>query len=361
MFTNLDVIRNKRFLQESVISANIVTAKEYENLNEEQKEMISSEMFKSILQNIMDKAKSVDTTEIDRSRGDLKHYDMLQIIQNVIKTLQYYYSTADDSINYGQCSVELKKIVDSLQYLNKYSDIFKDAYRNKKTILMVTYQSVLLAILTALNYLVSESIDYSEAPNIKLKDRIQLNTINQFNAIAKFNDLCKNNDLAKLNESVNFIRTYYNEFSPREMNIIYEAADIGELINTGFDNIVKTLTGNDRLNSIIFKAASIITLLLAAREVFYSINAGKLDMSKVTNNLKQFVNMPELRPAQVQQVKNYNKQNIVNTVAGSQQASQALNIENNKIANDIARNDTTNNIQNKNLEIADFDMDTFNF
>lgn len=361
MFTNLDVIRNKRFLQESVISENIVTAKEYENLNEEQKEMISSEMFKSILQNIIDKAKNVDTTEIDKSRGDLKHYDMLQIIQNTIKTLQYYYSTADDSINHGQCSVELKKIVEALQYLSKYADVFKEAYRNKKTILMVTYQAVLIAILTALNYLVSESIDYSEAPNVKLKDRIQLNSINQFRAIDKFNTLCKNNELIKLNESVNFIRTYYNEFSTREMNIIYEAADIGDLINTGFDSIVKALTGNDRLNSIIFKAASVITLLLAAREVFYSVNAGKLDISKVSNNLKQFINMQDLRPGQVQQVKNYNKQNIINTVAGSQQATQALNVENNKIANDIARNDTTNNIQNKNLEISDFDMDTFNF
>lgn len=361
MLTRLDIMRNAEYLKECVVNENISTPAEYDLLNEEQKEIVVSEIMKTVLTNITAKIKELDTTKIDKSRGEIKNLDSLSDIQNAIKELTSMYENANSDVSITSVRDTLNIIITAIMNLSKNSSVFKDAYRTKKSVLIVTYQSIVMAIISALSYLISESVDFNMLPNVSLKNKIQITEINQIKTLKTFNKLCKNGDFTMIHESVDFMREYYNEYDVKQMNIIYEASDIGDLINNGFNNIINKLTSNNQLNSLLLKVSSILALLLAARETIYSVINSKSDIAKSISNIISFTNHRELKPTQQAQVKQYNKKNVIDTVVGSNSTNNMLNIENNVTVSNISKADSTTNLQLKDLHVDRFDLDTFNF
>ena len=358
MLTQFDIIHNKKYLRECLLTENILTENEFEMLNEEQQEIVISELIKNVIDSIANKMKDIDTTIIDKSRGDIKYLSILSDIQNAIKELQYYISSASGKI--GTTGKQyIHDITTAIMNLNKYSAVFKDAYRSKKTIMMVEYQSILMAIITSISYLISEAIDFTDLPKIKLKQNIQFNEINQLKCIKKFNMLCQTNQLHTLADSVSFLREYFVEYSVQELNIICEASDIGDMINNGFTSFVKSITNNPQLSQLLMKVANILMILMAVREIVYSIGSKGI-FTKSIENIANFVNHNDLKPTQIAAVKSYNKKNIVDTVVSSNSATNVLSIENNNIVDTVNSLDNDINISTKNSNIYNFDLSAFN-
>ena len=132
MLTQFDIIHNKKYLRECLLTENILTENEFEMLNEEQQEIVISELIKNVIDSIANKMKDIDTTIIDKSRGDIKYLSILSDIQNAIKELQYYISSASGKI--GTTGKQyIHDITTAIMNLNKYSAVFKDAYRSNNS------------------------------------------------------------------------------------------------------------------------------------------------------------------------------------------------------------------------------------
>ena len=86
---------------------------------------------------------SVDTTCADRSRGDVKQLKELQPIQDSLTQLEALLERSEEA--QPECKQAVSIIIKAILYLNQYSAVFKEAYRNK-TVMILKYQSVILSI-----------------------------------------------------------------------------------------------------------------------------------------------------------------------------------------------------------------------
>ena len=56
----------------------------------------------------------------------------------------------------------LSEVVKALYNLRDYSYDFKEAYKNRKILMILKYQSIVLSIFSSVSYLISVLIDFSE-------------------------------------------------------------------------------------------------------------------------------------------------------------------------------------------------------
>ena len=260
-----------------------------ELLTESNKTAAASEVASSILNNVSEKINKIDLVQIFRSKGDVKNYANLPELQEAIQTLE----TLANEYKLSELKIYVEKVVQAMVNLNKLANDYKDAFRNKKVLLMTHYAGILQSIIACTAYLISVSCDVTMGGAINPKGTIKIDNVLYFTAIDNFNTQVSNNTFRNITRDVSVMRECYSELSVEELHMITEADDmIGTLINGAkdlYDKLKSSVDGNGMLSRLIYKASGIIMLILSLRDSFYTTFRMSTDLQEIINYIGGFV------------------------------------------------------------------------
>jgi len=285
---NSDIILHK-FLVES----NAYTEEEFENLHEETKidaiKTIAVELFKEIYE----ASKSMDMTIIDRSRGDIKNLRDLDAIQKTIAHIENLIDTGNALYNDSIIREYITAITKSIFYLNQYSSQFRDGYRMKKSMIIMRYQTIIIAIIAATAYLFSSVVDFSSG-EVKLKSNIRIDDTSALRTLKQFIDSVNSGEFKLLVKDTNYIREFYVEIPDKEMSTIQEASDVFSTVLTGVKNLYTNLDSGGKLTGLIYKAVGIIAVLYSMRDIIFTVIKSRFKVSELFDMVRNFANFKNL-------------------------------------------------------------------
>jgi hypothetical protein len=181
----------------------------------------------------------------------------------------------------------VQDIIKTIMYLNQYKDVFKAAYASKKTVIIMKYKELMMAIYSAVAYLISTIVDFSsEVPG--LKKSFELTEITPIQSLKAFNATANNGQFKKAIEDVVYIRESFTEIPVEDLYKLTEAEGILDTIATGLGNFIDGIQNNPNLTNILYKALGILVLLISMRDVIYTIFRSRHKFSDLIDNVKQF-------------------------------------------------------------------------
>ena len=322
--TYLRNIALRSFFLESVN----ISESEYYNLSEEFKIDTVKAIALQILSEISDKSRNMDTTEIDKSRGNIKNLPSLDIIQTGTEKLAELSNTEEGTEDLKEA---VAIIVGAIQNLSKFAPQYMEAYRSKKTLMILKYQSVVMAIISAISFLISDCVEASPSGEVQLKKNYQISDITPINWLKKYASSVS--DIVNESIAVNNIRKYFIEYNSEQLSTIYESSNIVSLLNTGINNINDMLKGNTKLSGIFYKFASVILLILSLRDIFYTLYAYKTPIKDFINNIKGFVDIGKSSLGQIASFIGFNRKSSQIAKIADNKVSAEINAENKKIVN----------------------------
>jgi hypothetical protein len=238
---------------------------------------------RSILSSIIEKSGSIDTRPIDASRGDVKQLPNLDSLQDAINRLESLISSSEEKVDPDLVRY-LKEIERCLMNLNRYSIDFRDAYKKRKTLLVLKYQSLVMSVFSALSYIISIMVDFSTG-TIKIKDNQKHEEIAPLKAIFEFNKSVERGDFKKILRDVELMR---ESFVEAEAGELLEGYDLSSIMMDGIKAVYSAFSDNPKLVEFLYKAAGIITLLVSLRDVFYMLFKAKTKIEDIVGHIDTF-------------------------------------------------------------------------
>ena len=282
-------INRNSFVKEFLVESGLFTEDEAVSLSEDAKDATVSSVASSVISDIMDKTNDIaGTLIIDKSRGDIRHFQDLQALQNAVTKLESLLENVDSSnTSIEEAKHIVREVIKTLMYLNQYRDVFRAAYASKKTVLMLKYKELMIAAYTTVGYLISAIVDFKNAiPG--LKENFRIENISVIKALQDFNKSVDNGQFKTMVKDTMIVREAYVEFPISELSTITEAEDIVGTITSGLKNFVNNLDQGGRFSSILYKAVGILVLLISMREVYYTVCRTRYKFADVIENVKQF-------------------------------------------------------------------------
>ncbi len=272
-------------LNEVLVKENFISPKEYALLTEEAKAATVKDIAMKVLQIIRERIEALDTTPIDRSFGDIKQVKDFSFLQNAIEKIEDVIEKAEGKITPELISF-LRQIERAILHLNSLAPQFKEAYKQKKTLLILKYQSLILSIFSSVSYLISVMMDFSDG-EARLVNMPVYEEIAPLKSIKEFNESVENGDFKDIFKSMEMMREYINEVG--DDKVILESADILPMIITGIKALYDNFIGDGNLTQLLYKMSGIVALILSLREIIYSFFRAKFRFSEVFDSIKNFV------------------------------------------------------------------------
>lgn len=285
---NSDVILHK-FLVES----GDYSESDFVNLHEDTKTDAIRTIASSLMKEIIATSEGVDTTLIDQSRGDIRNLRDLESIQVALSKIDSMLDSANALFNQGLVKDYITAVTKSIFYLNQYTSQFKDGYRMKKSVVILRYQTVVIAIMSCVAYLFSSLVDFSSG-KAELKSNPKLDETSALRVLKQFINSADNGELRLIMKDVNTVRESYNENSLEVMSTIQEASDIFSTTITGLKNLYNNLDKGGRVTNLIYKAVGIIAALYPMRELFAMLLRSRYKVRDIFDGVRNFANSSAL-------------------------------------------------------------------
>lgn len=147
---------------------------------------------------IVAKADKIDYSSITRSRGDITkidHYDQLLECIDTIKSIV---------VAYKQNSLPVDTVKTTIDNLKSRTALFKKAYVMNNNLLVMTYNSIALAVVNSVSLMIATCIEFIKNPqdltfqmalDVAAYNKAEHNVL--FINLVKFNDACKDGDFDK--------------------------------------------------------------------------------------------------------------------------------------------------------------------
>lgn len=198
-------------------------------VNEADQNQILTALVSRLYDNIVNKVDDIDFGTIPNSKGDvtkIENYDKIcnciDIIQNILK-------------EYKQDTLPADIIEEALGNIRSRKDLFEKGFRYNIEFIMVTYSSIVLAIISSISFLIATCIDFIKSPNqddfsisinnvalVKTKDNLL------FTNLKKFNASCNNGDI---DNCLNFIiKNNVKELTGAEVGMVVGGIALVSLI-----------------------------------------------------------------------------------------------------------------------------------
>lgn len=275
------------FLKDYLIHDCDIPLREAESLSSEDKTLTMKELAKMVLTSLSDKMATLDTSAADRSRGDVRLLKFLGDLQNAITQLEAILERSDE---YNpEAKKYLGTVVKSILYLNQYSGVFKEAYRNKKTLLILKYESLIMSIISATSYLMSQIVDF-RSQTLEMKQPVIIEEIAPLKTLAQFNKSVESGEFKIITNDVTTLREFYKEIPVEDMSTLYEASDILSLVSNGIKSIYDGIDKN-KITQLIYNATGIVVLLMSVRDAVYTLFRMKTKASDMINAIHNFANI----------------------------------------------------------------------
>lgn len=169
------------------------------SVNEEDQSRVLTSLTSKLYDIIVDKSAEIDFGDIPKTRGDimmLPNYDKLTECIEIIHQLL---------INYKQDAAPINTIQEAIENVKARRDnIFKKGYLLNLEMPILTYNTIVLAIISAVSLMISTCIEFIKNPKdesfqISL-DKVGLNKSKDhllFHNLKHFNNICKDKSLDK--------------------------------------------------------------------------------------------------------------------------------------------------------------------
>ena len=221
-------MKANEFLKEYLVGSDFFTPEEFASLSESTQTQSIKEVAITILNAVKDKVESFDTTPIDRSRGDIKQLREINALQQAITQLETMIERSQEMVS-PELQRYLKETVKTILYLNQYSLQFKEAYRDRKTLLILKYQSMIMSVFSSVSYLISVMIDFSSG-DLQLKAKPEFEEIAPLRTIMEFNRMVEKGDFRLVLKNVTAMREYFVELDLDKMALLESTEIISALI-----------------------------------------------------------------------------------------------------------------------------------
>lgn len=286
----------------------------------------------SVIDSISGKIMSIDTSIADRSRGDIKNVQDLQSIQGAITQLEEIIDrNADNRKDLLLAASYLGDVTKCLMLLNQNAAVFKEAYRNKKTLMIMKYETLVLSIISSVAYLLAQVVDF-KSQTLGVKKNIDLEEIAPLRTIREFNDSVASGEFAIVAKDVATLRESYKEITLEQMSTVMEAGGILDMVKSGIDSLSKAMD-NGKVVESLYRAAGTIVLILSVRDAVYSLYNMKYKSSDMLNAIKNFANVNA--GGSLKQLTGFISKFGVDAENASEMAESEVKYDNRKISADI--------------------------
>ena len=157
-------------------------------VNEADQGVVMTSLSNKLYQHIVDKVDEIDFGTIPSSQGDITkidNYEELVDCVNIIAEILQAYHQPTDSINVIQSAIQ--NMIDR-------TDLFTKAYKLNVEMPMIIYNTMVLAIVSSVSYMISSCIEFIKMPDDQGFE-IALNKV----GVAKMRDYIVYQDLIKFN------------------------------------------------------------------------------------------------------------------------------------------------------------------
>ena len=265
---------------------------EYVLLKEETKVESIKTMASNLLASIEAKLNNIDTTPADRSKGDIKQLKDLSSIQDTISKLESLIEREDSAK--PEYAEAIRIIIKSILYINQNSAVFKDAYRNKKTLMILKYESLILSIISSISYLLSTIVDYgSDGVHIKYTSE-EILEFSSLNALRAFNKSVESGEFKTVVKDTTTLREFFLEVPVEKMGTILEAYEYLPMIIDSVKNIYSQVVGGEngaKITNILYRVAGVIVLIFSLRDAFYTMFRMKTKVNDMIGSIQNFASI----------------------------------------------------------------------
>lgn len=313
------------FLQES----KMFNESEIQFLLETAKTESIREIVLTVLNSVKEKVEALDTTPIDKSRGDIKRLREIEALQNALIQLETIIERSSVEVS-PELYKYLKEIMKSVMYLNQYNKQFREAYKDNKTLMILKYQSLIMSIFSATSYLISVMIDFS-AGDIEIKDSPKYEQIAPITTLIRFNHDVEHGEFRNTIKQVTLMREHFVEVEVDD-DVLLEANDIMSIVIDGIQGLVGN---NKKLIDFAYKAAGIVTLLLSLREIFYTYYRAKTKLKDILGNVELFAGASNRGVGTLAKLNTFAQKFVVDAEESSKLARREIESENRNISKEI--------------------------
>lgn len=331
-YTKSDLYRSRtsELLESFLIKECGLEEAEFSNLSEDTKTESVRQIAAELLNRISEKLVEIDTTSADRSRGDIKALRELPSIQDAITQLEAMLERSDGF--YPDLKKYTGNIIKSILYLNQYSAAFKEAYRNKKVLLMSKYQSLILSIISSVTYLISVGIDFTDN-DVRLKDQVTVEEIAPLKTLAAFNNSVESGEFKRIASDMTMLREYFTEVDVETMGKLLEASDVLPMVISGIQSIYSGVTNNNKVTNLVYKITGVLLLILSLRDSFYSLFRMRTKVNDMIAQIQNFANINLGTP--LNKLAQFSSKFAVDAEAATDFAQREIEDENKKLARDV--------------------------
>jgi len=344
--------RTLEFLEYYLVENKIVGDKEFDYLREEVKTGTLREVMLKILSTITEKVETLDTNFADRSRGDIKQLKELNDLQQAVTKLENGIERSQDVVT-PELRMYLKEVVKSIMYLNQYSPEFKAAYRDKKTLLILKYQSLIMSVFSSISYLVSVVMDFSSGqPQVKKPADYEL--IAPIKTLMDFNRSVESGNFKLMVKDVDALREGFLELPKEKLDVILESPEIIGLVLNGLSAISSQIDTKAIIN-VLYKAAGIIALIMSLREVLYAFFRSRTKFADIMSVVQNFANSEGMSSGSLAKLTGTVSKYQVDAEESTKLAQRDIESENREIAT-FVKTSTTRTVDQPKASDPGFDL-----
>jgi hypothetical protein len=290
------------------------------------------EISRLILGSVTEKMSKIDTSPIDKSKGDIKYLPDLESLQTAITQLEEMVERNENGYD-SKLIRYIKEIERALLNINKYSEEFKEAYRSRKTLLILKYQSLIMSVFSAVSYLISVMVDFSTG-GIKLKDTSEYEEVNTLKNIVDFNKSVERGEFKSIIKEISMLREEFVEVSDKHLAIL-ESYDLSTILMDGIKMFYNSFSDNPKLIDFLYKFAGVVTLLISLREVFYTIFKAKSKFEDVIGHVENFAKSSNGSSSLIGKLNSFSNKYIVDAEESSRMARREIESENRELKTEI--------------------------
>lgn len=230
----MELYRSKEFeyaMNEYFDNTDRETRKILLSVNEADQNKILTSLTSKLYDNIIDKVDDIEFGDIPETRGDItklpnyaKIIDSLELLEGILE-------------HYKQDTSPVNTISNAIENLKLRKDVFTKAYQLNVEFPIIIYNTMTLAVVEGLSYLIASAIEFIKVPSqdgfVISLNKVALSKVKQhllFENLERFNKSCKKGEVDKAIDFV--VKQNMKNFSGVEIGIIAGAAlAIGIILN----------------------------------------------------------------------------------------------------------------------------------
>ena len=166
------------------------------NLDEAEQNTVLLSLTNKLYQMIVAKIDDIEKGDIPKSRGDITRLPKYNQLKECAKTLTSIFE------QYKEDTAPVKVIENAIDNLEDNSDVFVQAYMAKVDFGIMIYESVTLAVIGSLSYMIACCIEYVKDPKNDgltiVMDKTGVAKVKEhllYENLVKFNEACRTNDI----------------------------------------------------------------------------------------------------------------------------------------------------------------------